>query len=191
MSAQSKVRLVLALALACVDRAGSAERGAGPPTSPDLGDPTTRVLYRVAWVVDSGNIATSFHCTNLGATNALVKVVLRNAAGTPVCNITDTGVGPGVTSTLSTSSTALFTDDFLCVPALGVGVFGSALITVDTLFSMDVACTAHVLDGSANPPAFIEKLDLFLNDGQQVSELLFADAFESGNAFRWSLRFPP
>lgn len=186
MSALAAMSLAFVAAVAGGDRAGRPAQGEHSP----FGDPTTRPIYAVAGVIATGTIDTSFHCSNLGDTNANVKIVVRHANGTVACNITDTIVEPGRTSTLSTGFTVLSNEDAVCAPVLGAAVYGSALITVDTLGSIDVVCTAHVLDGDSNPPGFMEKLDLYTFEGLPVSELLFADGFETGDTSRWELDIP-
>jgi hypothetical protein len=167
----------------------AAERAPAPTSG--LGDPGTVILYEFSGAIDLGSVATSVHCTNLGSTAAIdLRLVLFEQTGAPDCNATVATLQPSRTATLSSRATTVFSEDAVCVVA-GGSVRGGGRIVADESGSLDLVCTAQLLDGESATPLFVERLDMHTATGLPVSELLiFADGFEIGATANWDATTP-
>jgi len=164
------------------------EGGNRAPTI-ELGGPTTVPLYTVSGVVDSATLATSFLCTNQGATNASVLVVVKEVDGSIDCNMSIPALAPGATATMSTSLTGAFIEDAVCA-LVGDSVRGSAIVAADSTGSIDLTCSVLLLDAVNTVPLMVDRLELYDERGTPASLLIFDDGFESNSTSRWSLTVP-
>ena len=117
-------------------------------------------LYRVTGVRDAAGAATLFQCTNTGAANATVSVVIRDFDGVQVCALSFGPLPPNQSVTLATRATALYGEDAVCNP-LPLADGGSAILSADSAGSQKLVCTVQVIDPVAATPAFATSLDLF------------------------------
>jgi hypothetical protein len=128
----------------------------GAESAPDSFVPVA--IFRVSGVRDSVGAATVFQCTNVGAGNATVGVVVRDFDGALDCNQTFGPLPPNQSVTIATRNTAVFAEDAFCG---GPGIDGgSATITADSAGSQRLICTVHLIDPAAASPLFASTLDL-------------------------------
>ena len=152
---------LLALGGAFVAAAQERERPGVDATAPVPPESFVAVpLYRVTGVRDAPGAATLFQCTNTGAANATVSVVIRDFDGVQVCALTFTPLPPNESMTLATRPTLLYAEDAVCNP-LPLADGGSAVISADSAGSQKLICTVQLLDPAALTPAYATSLDLF------------------------------
>lgn len=182
-----------AVVVACLAFAGSGAAGiAARSETGSLGGPGTVILFHLAGVIDVGDMATTVHCTNLDSVAAAgLRLVVLDQTGAVSCNTTPADLAAGRTWTMSTTATAVFFEDANCGPA-GGSVSGSARIVAENSGALDIVCTAQLVDGTQNPPRFLEKLELYDGQARPVgSQGIFRDGFESSTTSRWSAQSPP
>lgn len=182
-----------AIVMACLAFAGAGGAiSAALPETASFGGPGTVILYHLTGVIDVGDVATTVHCTNLEAVAAVdLRLVVLDQAGAVSCNTTPADLAAGRTWTMSTTATAVFFEDANCGPT-GGSVSGSARIVAESSGALDILCTAQLVDGTQNPPRFLEKLELYDGQARPVgSQGIFRDGFESSTTLRWSVQFPP
>lgn len=113
------------------------------------GDPL-KVLYRISGITDKVGVATSFHCSSFSTVTETLSLVVRNFNGTVLAN-NSLSVAPSQTRTVSTRGTNLYSEDL--VLNTGPVTQGLALIRAT---SVDIACSAMVVNATASLPQGIE-----------------------------------
>ena len=120
-----------------------------------------------------------------------LRVSVFEGNGVVDCNAVMASLPSLHTGTLSTTNTTIFNEDAICNPApAGGSVRGSARISADVSGSLDIVCTAELVDKANLPPLFLEKLDMYDDQLQLVGTFIFIDSFESGSTARWSATAP-
>ena len=132
--------------------------GIGDKDLPLLNGEKTKLLYTVVGVLDTNDMATSFHCTSterVGGKTIRLGIEVFNTSGI-LSNDVTAGAGtfpvaPGRTATLSTRDTSAFFEDNLL--ATGVIGQGSARIIAT---SKNMLCSAMLVDPiNATPTSMV------------------------------------
>jgi hypothetical protein len=108
------------------------------------------VLYVWSGAVDSGGApntgtASAIHCSTFSNVPENIQIIVKNSVGLVVANVTNT-LQPASTVTWSTHFTVAYTDI-----VLGTGTVAQGSMAV-LATSINVFCTAQVLDASAAVP---------------------------------------
>jgi hypothetical protein len=118
-------------------------------TQAGVNDPL-QVIYLFSGVKDNGGgagvgVATSVHCTNFSGATENLQFVVRDNSATVKADVTVT-IGQAQTRTASTHGTSLYAEQLLQTGSVGQGALG-ILST-----SVNIACTAQILDASTAVP---------------------------------------
>jgi len=122
------------------------------PVQAGINDPEV-MIYRVAGVFDNGGadnvgVATSFHCTNFSGALEIVRVVVRDAGSQIKAN--SFGQISHLQSTIFSTHGTMFSEAIMTTGVIAAG--GTAAIAAT---SIDVVCTAMMLDAAATVPVGI------------------------------------
>jgi hypothetical protein len=156
-----RVSLLLSFALI------SSPAYAGVVDSP-LPAPLTQHVFTVPGVMETGILATGFHCTNLDKAPVTIGVELFGSAGGGPYNdaaATSSTVDPGATVLFATSPLTNGVPGDLDIGGAGMGR-GSARILAT---SKSLACTAFVMDPLNVPPATSWQLTIIAKTKQKAA----------------------
>ena len=135
---------------------------------PAVGDPVES-LYFFPGVRDNGGgagtgVATSIHCVNFSGATEKLQYVVFNFDSSIKANL-NLNIGQDQTRTASTHDTVLYAEDLI----LNTGVVnqGSAIVGAT---SVDIVCTAQVLDAAAATPNGIDLHGLRFNAVPSTAE---------------------
>lgn len=140
-----------------------AEPASAQATTPKTPDDFTAVYVfsgAAANLPDANSkIATSVHCTNMGANDVNVLVEIADYDGDPIISSGSFALPSGQTRTVSTQNTAVYSEDIV-IPAFTDDIGqGNGRIYVDAAATL--ICTAQTLDPIGAPPSFVVNLDLY------------------------------
>jgi hypothetical protein len=138
------------------------------PARPAVTDPVVS-LYFYPGVRDNGGgagtgVATSIHCVNFSGATEKLQYVVFNFDSSIKANL-NLNIGQDQTRTASTHDTVLYAEDLI----LNTGVVnqGSAIVGAT---SVDIVCTAQVLDAAAATPNGIDLHGLRFNAVPSTAE---------------------